>query len=50
MLNRTSTAVVDSIPKFEGRMDEDVQGFINHIDRVATSEDWTDAHRFKVGI
>ncbi|KAI9551047.1 hypothetical protein GHT06_007647 [Daphnia sinensis] len=50
MVNRSSTAVVDSIPKFEGRMDEDVQGFINHIDRVATSEDWTDAHRLQVGI
>jgi uncharacterized protein YciI len=50
MVNRPSTAVVDSIPKFEGRMDEDVQGFINHIDRVATSEDWTDAHRLQVGI
>ncbi|EFX64495.1 hypothetical protein DAPPUDRAFT_118121 [Daphnia pulex] len=49
VVNRPSTAVVDSIPKFEVRMDEDVQGFINHIDRVATSEDWTD-HRLQVGI
>ncbi|KAK4030909.1 hypothetical protein OUZ56_024295 [Daphnia magna] len=28
------------IPKFEGRVDEDVWGFIDHIDTVAISEDW----------
>ncbi|KAK4035888.1 hypothetical protein OUZ56_027967 [Daphnia magna] len=44
------TIIVDSIPKFEGRVDEDVRGFIDHIDRVAISEGWTDAHRLQVGI
>jgi hypothetical protein len=50
LVNRPSSSVVDSIPKFEGRVDEDVHGFIDHIDRVAISEGWTDAHRLQVGI
>jgi hypothetical protein len=37
---------VDSIPKFKGRVDEDVKGFIDHIDRVSILEGWTDAHRW----
>ena len=50
MLNRPSSAVVDRIPKFEGRVDEDVEGFIDHINRVAISGGWKDAHRLQVGI
>jgi hypothetical protein len=47
MVNRTSTAVGDSIPKFEGRIDEDFKGFLDHINREAISEGWTDAHRLQ---
>ncbi|KAI9552590.1 hypothetical protein GHT06_020455 [Daphnia sinensis] len=50
LVNRASSAVVDSIPKFEGRVDEDVQGFIDHIDRIAVSEGWTDVQRVQVAI
>lgn len=50
LVNRPSSAVVDSILKFEGCIDEDVQGFIDHIDRVTISEGWTDANKSQVGI
>lgn len=47
---RPSTAVVESLPKFAGRIDEDVQRFVDHVDQVATAEHWNDAHRIQSAV
>lgn len=45
---RVSSIAVESIPRFEGGLKDYPQDFVDFVDRVAVSENWTDAQRIQV--
>lgn len=47
---RPTASVVETISYFKGKIDDDVRGFVDHVERVATSEGWTADHRLHVAI
>jgi hypothetical protein len=47
---RPTASVVETISCFEGKIDDDVRSFVDHVERVATSEGWTADHRLQVAI
>ncbi|KZR99160.1 Uncharacterized protein APZ42_005087 [Daphnia magna] len=47
---RPSTVAVNSLPHFSGSADEDAQGFVDQVNRVAGLEGWTDDNCLLVAV
>ena len=48
VVHRPASAVVDSIPRFEGKLDDDAQSFVDHVTQVGATEARTDPHKLQV--
>lgn len=48
--NPLTQAVADTIPKFEGRILDDAQRFVDHVIRVAEAEGWDDDQKLQLAI